>query len=67
MLLTALFHCRFMEVFNAAVLDFTIRRLLLYTMAHTFKDYTYLPRVVENVFVYIESMNDNFLTINSKL
>ena len=44
---------RFMLVFNLACLDFAMQRLLLYTMAHTFKDYQFLPRVVRSLFSYI--------------
>ncbi len=55
-----------MEVYNAAVLDFVVRRLLLYSMAHTFKEYTYLPRVVNSVFAYIEGV-DMHITGSSKL
>jgi hypothetical protein len=57
-----------MEVYNAAVLDFVMTRLLLYTMAHTFKDYAYLPRVVDSVFAHIESIDVHRICISdSKL
>lgn len=59
---------RFTKVYNAAVLEFLIRRLLLYAMAHTFKDYTYLPRVINSVFAYIESFGVQYFCLNgSKL
>ena len=58
---------RFIEVFNAAVYDFAARRLLLYTMAHTFKDYAYLPRVVNSLFSYIEAVHDRNSFMISKL
>lgn len=56
-------------MYNASVLDFAIRRLLMYTMAHTFKDYTYLPRVVDSVFAYIEGVGEEcfHLITGSKL
>lgn len=40
--------------FKMACLDYAMNRLLLYTMAHTFKDYKFLPRVVNTLFSYIE-------------
>ncbi len=54
---TFLFYCRFIKVFNAAAYDFAARRLLLYTMVHTFKDYAFLPRVVNSLFSYIEAIH----------
>ncbi len=47
------FHLRFLEVFNLSCLDFAMNRLLLYTMAHTYKDYQFLPRVVNSLFSYL--------------
>ena len=44
---------RFIEVFNASSLEFATNRLLMYTMAHTYKDYLFLPRVVNSLFTYI--------------
>ena len=59
--------CRFTDVFDAAILDFAIRRLLMYTMVHTFKDYKYLTRVVDSLFVYIETINSKLFSVTSKL
>lgn len=36
-----------------ASLDFAMNRLLMYTMAHTYKDYLFLPRVVSSHFTYL--------------
>ena len=36
-----------------ACLDFATDRLLMYTMAHTYKDYMFLPRVIDSLFNYI--------------
>ena len=44
---------RFINDYNIAVLDYAINRLPYYTMAHTYKDYRFLPRVIESHFVYI--------------
>lgn len=63
----SLFYCRFIKIFNITLYDFAIRRLLMYTMAHTFKDYVYLPRVVHSLFVYIEAVDDECILIPSKL
>lgn len=38
-----------------ACLDFAVSRLLLYTMGHTYKDYVFLPRVVDSLFRYIDA------------
>lgn len=46
---------RFVEVFNFSSLEFAINRLLMYTMAHTYKDYLFLPRVVNSLFTYISA------------
>ncbi len=47
-----------MEVFDCAAWEYTIRRLLMYTMAHTLKDYKYLPRVVNSMFSYFNAMTN---------
>ena len=44
----------FLMGFKMACLDYAMDRLLLCTMAHTIKDYTFLPRVVNTLFSYIE-------------
>lgn len=44
----------FEHVFNMAALDFLVNRLGLYTMAHVFKDYAFLPRVLEGQFRYVD-------------
>jgi hydroxymethylglutaryl-CoA reductase (NADPH) len=46
----------FERVFNATALDFLVNRLNLYTMAHVFKDYAFLPRVLEGQFRYVEEV-----------
>lgn len=56
-----------MKIFNVAMLDFGIRRLLLYSMVHTFKDYVYLPRVINNFFSYVETIDDKYFYTTSKL
>ena len=56
-----------MKIFNVSMLDFGIRRLLLYSMVHTFKDYTYLPRVIATFFSYVETLVDKNLYATSKL
>jgi len=30
----------------------------MYTMAHTLKDYTYLPRVVSSMFTYLNNITE---------
>lgn len=38
-----------------ACLDFAVNRLLMYTVVHTYKDYVFLPRVVDSLFRYINA------------
>ena len=45
---------RFLRVFDASCLDFALNRVLMYTMAHTFKVYKFLPRVIEALFNYLQ-------------
>lgn len=52
------FTNRFVDIFNYSSLEFAINRLLLYTMAHTYKDYLFLPRVVNSLFTYISAQID---------
>ena len=47
---------RFKEIFHYACYDMAVNRLALYTMAHTFKDYTFLPRVLNTIFNYLEKL-----------
>ena len=49
---------KFLEVYDMASLDFAMTRLLLYTIAHTFKDYKFLPRVVDSIFSYIQQRRE---------
>ncbi len=56
-----------MKIFNMAMLDFGIRRLLLYSMVHTFKDYMYLPRVIDNFFSYVETIDYKYFYTSSNL
>jgi len=46
-------YCSFLKVLDAAALDFQLNRLNMYTMAHTFKDYRFLSRVVRSNSVYL--------------
>lgn len=46
-------HCRFLEVCHSCLFHFAMKRLALYTMAHTHKDYQYLPRVVDTLFSFL--------------
>lgn len=39
----------------------------MYTMVHTFKDYKYLPRVVDTLFEFIEIMDAKNFYIDSRL
>ncbi len=50
----------FLSLFDYCVMDIVINRLGLYTMAHTFKDYTYLPRVLDNAFGYLDSVKSKY-------
>ena len=45
---------RFLRTFDAACLDFLVNRVLMYTMAHTFKVYKFLPRVIDSLFNYLQ-------------
>jgi hypothetical protein len=40
-------------------LDMAINRLALYTMAHTFKDYRFLPRVITSHFNYLQQLAES--------
>jgi aminoglycoside phosphotransferase (APT) family kinase protein len=46
----------FMKVYNAACFDFAVNRIQMYLMAHTFKDYQFLPRVLDSHFEYIKTI-----------
>lgn len=53
---------KFLKIFDFACFDLAINRLGLYTMAHTFKDYRFLPRVLQTHFNYLVSvaLNNRF-------
>ena len=57
---------RFLRAFDAACLDFAMNRVLMYTMAHTFKVYKFLPRVIENLFKYLQHNAASSLDFHSK-
>lgn len=62
--------CRFLEVFHCCLLHFAMKRLAMYTMVHTHKDYRFLPRVVDTLFSFLTEQlkhSDLNLSINSKL
>jgi hypothetical protein len=40
-------------------LDIAYNRLGLYSMAHTFKEYTFLPRVLKSHFDYVKAIYRN--------
>ena len=46
----------FLEVYNLCCYDFALTRLGLYTMAHSFKEYEFLPRVLDSHFEYLDSI-----------
>lgn len=48
----------FMEIFDLCCCELMVNRVALYTMAHTFKEYSYLPRVLESLFGYLELLRD---------
>ncbi|MBI2570879.1 MAG: phosphotransferase [Candidatus Schekmanbacteria bacterium] len=52
---TAFDPAEFREVFDLACYDLAINRLALYCMAHTFKEYSFLERVLHSHFRYLES------------
>ncbi|XP_019850653.1 PREDICTED: uncharacterized protein LOC105312329 [Amphimedon queenslandica] len=58
---------RFIDDYNIAVLDYAINRLPYYTMAHTYKDYRFLPRVIESHFVYIFHALEPVITGRARL
>ena len=45
----------FLATFRAAARDFTLNRLGLYLMAHTFKDYDFLPGVLRGMTAYVQT------------
>ncbi|KJE95848.1 hydroxymethylglutaryl-coenzyme A reductase [Capsaspora owczarzaki ATCC 30864] len=47
---------KFDKIFDFACFDFAINRLALYSMVHTFKDYRFLPRVLQSHFGYLQSV-----------
>lgn len=49
----------FLEIFNLACLDFAYNRLALYGMAHTFKCYPFMPRVLNSHLNYVEMVLGN--------
>ena len=62
---------RFLQVLDAAALDFQLNRLNMYTMAHTFKDYRFLERVVRSNSIYLLQRKADghlkFITMAAKL
>jgi len=56
---------------DAAALDFQLNRLNMYTMAHTFKDYRFLSRVVRSNSAYLLQRKSDghikFTTMTGKL
>ena len=62
---------RFLQVLDAAALDFQLNRLNMYTMAHTFKDYKFLARVVQSNSTYLFQCKADghlkFITMAAKL
>ena len=66
-----IFLCRFLQVLDAAALDFQLNRLNMYTMAHTFKDYRFLERVVRSNSTYLLQRKVDghfkFITMAAKL
>ena len=64
-----LFHLilRFIEDYKIACLEFTMNRLFLYTMAHTYKDYYFLSRVIESHFAYMLPQMESEMELRSRL
>lgn len=48
-----LYFCRYLDVFHGCLFHFAMKRLAMHTMAHTHKDYQYLPRVVDTLFSFL--------------
>ncbi len=46
----------FKQTYDAACMEFAVNRLQLYAMAHTFKDYQFLPRVLDSHYAYLETV-----------
>ena len=65
------FFYRFLQVLDAAALDFQLNRLNMYTMAHMFKDYKFLARVVRSNSTYLLQRKSDghlkFITMAAKL
>ncbi len=47
---------KFWKGFEACHQDIALNRLNLYMMAHTFKDYQFMPRVLTNSFTFLQSI-----------